>query len=140
LSLLFFLRVIGQLIQHFNPVLWLPRLEVWQGSSLPYGFLLSSQLIILTVMIRITHQHASGCVQKNPSKGRWLLAIGILYLVGMTGRLLIGFTNLSMHPWFHKFLPAFFHLVLATFVLLLAAFHMNWVGKNNKCDLSEDLQ
>jgi hypothetical protein len=140
LSLLFFLRVIGQLIQHFNPVSWLPQFEVWQGSPLPYGFLFFSQLIILAVMIRITQQHASGCVQKNPSQGKWLLAIGVLCFVGMTGRLVIGLTNLSAHPWFHKFLPAFFHLVLATFVLLLAAFHMNWVAKNNKCDLSEDMQ
>jgi hypothetical protein len=140
LSLFFFLRVIGQLIQHFNSVAWLPQLEIWQGSSLPYGLLFSSQLIILAVMICITRQHASGCVQKNPSKGKWLLAFGVLYFVGMTGRLVIGLTNLSTHPWFHKFLPAFFHLVLAIFVLLLAAFHMNWVGKNNKCDLSEDMQ
>ena len=140
LSSLFFLRVIGQLIQYLNAVEWLPRLEVWQGSSLPYGFLLCIQLIILAVMIRITHQHASGRVQKNAVKGKWLLASGALYFFSMTARLVIGLANLSMHPWFHKPLPAFFHLVLATFVLLLAAFHMNWIGKNNRFDLSEDLQ
>lgn len=140
LSLLFFLRVIGQLIQQFNSVAWLPQLEAWQGSSLPYGFLLSSQLIILAVMLRVTRQHASACVQKNSSKGKWLLAFGVLYFAGMTGRLLIGITNLSMHPWFHKFIPAFFHLVLAIFVLLLAAYHLNLIGEKNKCDCSEDMQ
>ena len=140
LGLLFFLRVIGQLIQQFNSVAWLPQLEAWQGSSLPYGFLLSSQLIILAVMLRVTRQHALACVQKNTSKGKRLLAFGVLYFIGMTGRLVIGITDLSMHPWFHKFIPAFFHLALAVFVLLLAAYHMNWVGKNNKYDCSEDMQ
>lgn len=140
LSFVFSLRIIGQLIQYFNAVEWLPRLEVWQGSSLPYGFLLLSQLIILFIMIRITRQHISGLVQKDSIKGRWLLALGTLFFFGMTARLVIGLVNLSAHPWFHKPLPAFFHLVLAAFVLLLSAFHMNWIGKNKRLDLSEDLQ
>jgi hypothetical protein len=140
LILLFFLRVIGQLIQQLKSVSWLPPIDVWQGSSLPYGFLLSSQIIILGVMIRITHQHARACIRKNPIKGKWLLIFGALYFFSMSARIVIGLANLSTHPWFHKSLPAFFHLVLATFVLSLAAFHMNWICKNNKLDLSEDLQ
>jgi hypothetical protein len=140
LILLFLLRVIGQMIQQLNSVSWLPPIDVWQGSSLPYGFLLSSQIIILGVMIRITRQHASARVQKNPIKGKWLLALGTLYFFGMSARLVIGLANLSSHPWFHKSLPAFFHLVLATFVLSLAAFHMNWICKTYKVDLSGRLQ
>lgn len=139
LNLLFLLRVIGQLIQQLRSVSWLPPLEVWQGSSLSYGLMLSSQIIILAVMIRITRKHATGCVQKNPIKGRWLLTLGALYFFSMSARLVIGLANLSTHPWFHKSLPAFFHLALATFVLSLAAFHMNWIC-NDKLDLSEDLQ
>lgn len=69
LSFLFLSRIIGQLIQYFYPVAWLPALESWQGSALPYGFLLASQLIILAVMIRVTFQHASGCARRNPNKG-----------------------------------------------------------------------
>lgn len=139
LSLLFLLRVIGQLIQQLNAVSWLPPLEDWQGSSLPYGLMLSSQIIILAVMIRITRKHETSCVQKNPIKGRWLLTLGALYFFSMSARIVIGLANLSTHPWFHKSLPAFFHLVLATFVLSLAAFHMNWIC-NNKPDLCKDLQ
>jgi len=132
LSLLFLLRTIGQLIQYLSPVEWLPQLEAWQGSTLPYGFLLFSQLIILAVMIFITRQHASGCVRKSASKGKWLLAFGGVYFAVMAGRLVIGLANLSTHPWFNTFIPALFHLVLATFVLLIAGFHMNWVGKVDK--------
>jgi uncharacterized protein len=139
LGLLFFLRVIGQLIQQTNSVAWLPQLGAWQGSSLPYGFLLSSQLFILAVMLRIAQQHSRGCVQKNTSKGKWLLVFGALYFVGMAGRLVIGIADLSMHPWFQKFIPAFFHLVLATFVLLLAAFHLNLIDKNNRRAHSEEM-
>jgi hypothetical protein len=62
-----------------------------------------------------------------------------LYFTGMAARLVIGIADLSMHPWFHKFIPAFFHLVLAVFVLLLAVFHLNLIGKNNKRDDSEDI-
>lgn len=140
LALLFFLRIIGQLIQEIHAVAWLPQLGAWQGSSLPYKFLLSSQLIILAVLLRIAQQHSKACVQKNTNKGKWLLAFGVLYFVGMAGRLVIGITGLSMHPWFHTFIPVFFHLTLATFVLILAAFHLNLIGKNDKRDRNEDRQ
>ena len=140
LSFLFLLRIAGQMIQYFYPVEWLPSLESWQGSSLPYGFLLASQLIIFAVMLRVTFQHASGCARRNPNKGRWLLIFGVLYFVSMAARLVIGLANLFTHPWFHKAIPTFFHLVLAAFVLLIAGFHMNWVGKSNKNDLDEAMQ
>lgn len=140
LSFLFLSRIIGQLIQYFYPVEWLPALESWQGSALPYGFLLTSQLMILAVMLRVTFQHASGRARRNPKKGRWLLIFGTVYFVSMTGRLAMGMANLSAHLWFHKPIPTFFHLVLATFVLLIAGFHMNWVGTSSKNDLGEVMQ
>lgn len=135
LILLFLLRVIGQLIQHFNPIKWLPQLEAWQGSGLPYELLLFSQLIILVVMIRIARLHASGRVRKNTSQGRWLSGFGTIYLVVMVGRLVIGITHLSNHSWFDKPIPTFFHLVLAIFVLLIAAYHMGWLDKEGDNDL-----
>jgi hypothetical protein len=138
LSFLFLARITGQLIQYFNPVPWLPQLDAWQGSSLPYGVLLFSQLIIFALMGRISSQYTLGRVKQNPSKGKWLLSLGILYFLSMAGRLVIGFTNLSMHPWFHTFIPAIFHLVLATFVLLLAAFHMNWFSRSDQYKLDKD--
>jgi len=140
LSLLFLLRTVGQLVQYLSPVEWLPRLEAWQGSALPYGFLLFSQMIILAVMILITRRHASGYVRKSASKGKWLLVFGVAYFAVMTSRLIIGLAQLSAHPWFHKFIPAFFHLVLASFVLLIAGFHMNWVAKQDKMDTGRAMQ
>ena len=140
LCFLFFLRVIGQLIQYVHAVAWLPRLETWQGSTLPYGLLLFSQLVILVFMLRITSQHVSGCIQRNPIKGKWLLGLGALYFFSMSARLIIGLASLSIHPWFNKPLPALFHLVLAAYVLMLAGFHMNWIGKRSKFTLSEEMR
>jgi hypothetical protein len=131
LSVLFLARIVGQLVQYLNPVAWLPRIELWQGSSLPYGVLLAGQLIILAAMVYISGGHTSGRIQQNPRKGKWLLFFGLVYFVGMAGRLVIGLLGFSMHPWFHTYIPAIFHLVLATFVLLLAGFHLNWsVGRD----------
>lgn len=129
LVLLFCLRVTGQLLQFFSPFSWLPLFEKWQGSSLPYWLLLLIQLLIIVIMVRTVRRYTSGGVQKNHQKGKWLLAIGGVYFTSMAIRLIIGLSDLSAAPWFHKSIPAFFHLVLASFVLLLGAFHMNWVNR-----------
>lgn len=135
LIFLFLSRVIGQLIQYFNPIKWLPQFEAWQGSGLPYEFLFFSQLIILVVMVRSARLHALGRVRKNINQGKWLLGFGAIYFVVMVGRLVIGITHLSNHFWFGKPIPIFFHLVLATFVILVAAYHMGWLDKEDDNDL-----
>lgn len=67
-----------------------------------------------------------------------MFVLGLIYFVAMTARLVIGLANLSALDWFHKPLPAIFHLVLAAFVLTLAAYHLDWVGKGNKFALDEE--
>lgn len=139
-SLLFLIRIVGQLIQQVDSVLWLPPLAAWQGSSLPYAILLPAQLIIWAAMICTSHRHASGRVKRSRTRGKWLLLLGGLYFLSMTTRLVVGIAGLSTIPWFQKSIPAFFHLVLAAFILSIAAFHMNWLGKTNEFDRSESLQ
>lgn len=126
---LFCLRVTGQLIQAISPVSWLPPLTVWQGSALPYEALLAIQVAIIFAMLRIVTRHAAGAVQRRPRLGNWLLFAGAVYFLGMAARLIIGLADWSEYPWFHRPIPAFFHLVLASYVLLLAAFHLNWLSK-----------
>jgi hypothetical protein len=46
----------------------------------------------------------------------------------MALRLIIGLTGWSEAPWFQRPIPAFFHLVLAAYLLVLAAFHLDWLG------------
>ena len=42
----------------------------------------------------------------------------------MVVRLMLGLTVLSSHYWFANHLPTFFHLVLASFMLVAGAFHL----------------
>ncbi len=132
LVFLFCLRVIGQLIQLLSPVAWLPPLSAWQGSKLPYSILLACQLVIIFLMFRVSGRHASGSVQRRPRLGKWLLFVGGVYFLTMAARLVIGLADLSGNVWFHRPIPAFFHLVLASFVLLLAAFHLNLINRGQK--------
>jgi hypothetical protein len=127
--LLFCLRIVGQLIQTLFPVAWLPPLAAWQGSAIPYGWLLLLQLGIASVMWHAIRRHVSGNVKPHPVAGRRLLAAGTLYFAGMLCRLLVGLADWSDQPWFHKPIPTVFHLVLASFVLLLAGFHLGRTGQ-----------
>lgn len=129
LTILFCLRVAGQLIQVVSPVEWLPPLPAWQGSKLPYTALLTSQLVIVFLMLRVVLRHASGSAEHRPRVGKWLLFWGAIYFLIMVVRLIIGLAGLSGHVWFHKPIPAIFHLVLASFVLLLAAYHLSWIKR-----------
>lgn len=132
LLLLFCLRVVGQLVQVVSPVAWLPPLSAWQGSKLPYPVLLALQLVIIFLMFRGIRRHASGSSRRRPHLGKWLLFLGAAYFLVMAARLIIGVTDFSGHPWFHRPIPALFHLVLASFVLLLSAFHLNWINREQK--------
>lgn len=123
LTCLFALRVAGQAIQHSAPVPWLPPLEAWQGSRLPYWALLSIQITILGLMARWAARVGSGCARRKPGAGKLLLILGTIYFLGMATRLVIGLADLSPAAWFHRPIPSVFHLVLASFVLVLGAWH-----------------
>jgi hypothetical protein len=134
LTILFVLRVLGQLVQQVAPVSWLPEFTRWHGSATPYWLLLAIQLVIIVIMARATLNYGSGKVVAGRKKGKWLLALGTVYFASMAIRLTIGLVDPASSSWFQKTIPAFFHLVLASFVLLIGAYHMNWVAGD---DMSE---
>lgn len=129
LTFMFCLRVAGQLIQVVSPVPWLPPLAAWQGSEIPYPLLLISQTAIVMAMLYVAVRHASTEVRRRPRLGSWLLLGGSVYFLGMALRLIIGLAGWSEAPWFQRPIPAFFHLVLAAYLLVLAAFHRNWLDR-----------
>lgn len=133
LIFLFSLRVLGQWIQTYNPVTWLPLLEQWQGSNIPYWLLLSVQLLIISLMVYLTYSYHHGKVAANRTKGHVLLCIGLIYFSTMLIRLLVGIFNLTNLSWFDKLIPAFFHLVLAGYIMLLASYHLQYtfIGNTN---------
>jgi len=123
LTTLFAFRVAAQFVQYASPIRFLPPFEAWQGSRLSYPLLLTSQLLILAVMIWGTNT-VSRRVRAARRIGVWLLTLGSAYFGSMGARLVLGLTILAHVAWFAKPLPAFFHMVLASYLLTLGHYHL----------------
>jgi hypothetical protein len=125
LAALFALRVAGQgLALAYQPA-WLPAAPAWQGSLLPYPFLLAMQLALFAAGAHTMHRRAW---KSNPALGRGLAAIAGVYGAAMAMRLLLGLGPLAALPWFSATLPAAFHLVLATALGVIAHYHLSSRG------------
>ena len=116
-------RVMAQAIQFVHPVDVLPPLSAFQGSALPYSVLLPAQLVILGAMLASTLAVATGSHVRTPAHGRFLAWFGALYLAGSVLRIGIGVLVPDVAPWFRAWISGVFHLVLASFVLVLADCH-----------------
>lgn len=127
---LFAARVLAQPASLVIGASWLPRFESWQGSNLPYPVLLAAQIVILALLARIAFQFTTGAVQPRHRTGHWLLGLGGVYFGTMLARLVLGATVLSANPWFAKPVPTFFHLVLASFMLLVGYYHYRYTPRN----------
>ncbi len=119
LAALFVARVAAQLVQAIFPLSWLPPFEVWHSGVLPYTLLLACQLCIIGLMSYCLHAVRSGWKRPRRWKYRGCFAFGGVYFAFMAFRWIAGVTFLAEHSWFARTLPAFFHLVLASFILLL---------------------
>jgi hypothetical protein len=126
LLLLFVLRVAGQFIQVWTPVGYLPALDQWQGSGISYPWLLFVQVVILVLVALLAVRLKRGRVMPHRKLGNALLIAGVVYFGVMLARLLLGLTLLSDHYWFNRYIPAFFHLVLAGIVLTLGDYHRRY--------------
>ncbi|WP_372725673.1 hypothetical protein [Immundisolibacter sp.] len=123
LTVFFALRVVGQALQACLPQPWLPPFAQFQGSGLGYATLLSSQLLILTVMVRLSWRVHTGALRRHAGTGRVLAWIGAVYLGGSLLRIAVGLALPSAPAWFRAWIPGAFHLVLAGFILVVADFH-----------------
>lgn len=79
----------------------------------------------------VLHRVRNGKIRARPWKYRVCLAFGGAYFAVMAFRWLAGLTFLADQAWFAKSLPAFFHLVLASFILLLGL-HIRQRKRNPK--------
>jgi len=120
LTALFAARVAGQAIQLWFPQPFLPPFGAFQGSSLPYSVLLSTQLLILGAMIWSSWKLQAGELRPTSSTRALVAALGALYMLGSLARIAIGLSWFEAPSWFRAWLPAAFHIVLAGFVLTLA--------------------
>jgi hypothetical protein len=92
--------------------------------------LLVTQLVILSWLARTAWRFSTGKVVPRRPIGRIALAFGGVYFSVMFLRLLLGATTLSDVRWFASPLPAFFHLVLATYLLVYGYCHAHTVSRN----------
>lgn len=122
LGIAFFGRVVGHLIQITMPVAFLPPLENWKGSELPDPVLLAAQVVILILFVVVVRRMARG---SGVIALRWTyptIVIGVIYFLVMTARLVLGLTILADDKWFAAPIPASFHLVLASAVVMIGAY------------------
>jgi hypothetical protein len=120
---LFLARVIGQAVQRWWPQTWLPPFERWQGSSLPYWLLLSSQIVILILMFRGCRRAWHG-TRRSAVVGKWLLAFGLIYMGLALARLAVGAFFQDAPVWYKAWISGVFHVVLAGYLLAYAGYHL----------------
>ena len=116
---LFVFRVAAQMLQAIHPVAVLPPFEAWHGAVLPYPLLVVLQVAVMVLLASILWRLRGDRIDPSLWKYRSCFLFGSLYFSLMAFRFLAGLTVLAEHSWFSKSLPAFFHLVLASFVLML---------------------
>lgn len=114
---LFTLRIVAQPLSLLVP--GLPAFDTWHGSVMPYPVLLASQLAILALMISVNIRLGRHHPLPRPGLARMLTLFGWVYFMGMLVRLVVGQSIDAAPAWFDRPLPSFFHLVLATWILIV---------------------
>ncbi|MGR8946702.1 MAG: sterol desaturase family protein [Gammaproteobacteria bacterium] len=123
---IFIFRVAAQLIQAIYPVHFLPAFDSWQSGALPYPVLVVSQIAVIGVCVRAILRIRLGTVTRSERAAKIYFLLGGIYLLVMLARLVAGFTFAVEHPWLGAHLPTFFHLVLATFLIVIGLFHSHY--------------
>jgi hypothetical protein len=114
---LFALRVLGQFLVAAGIAPFLPPMEYWQSGLLPYPLLLASQIVILALLGAACVQFTRGSgyfVERRAWLGTPLWFAGWFYAVAMVVR----YALLRRDA-----IPVVFHIVLATFVIVVAHHH-----------------
>ena len=123
LTMAFAMRVFGQALQRWAPQPFLPPLDAFQGSNLPYWLLLSAQLVILVVMTVVCRRVQTGSLAPSARAGTVLTWGGWIYMTVSIARIAVGLSWPAAPAWFSTWIPAVFHVVLAAYVLTLAYYH-----------------
>jgi len=115
----FVARVTGQLLVAFLHVHWLPPMDAWMSGLMPYRYLLPAQLVIslLYAKICLDCTRGRGWFAEAPRKfARRVLVFGYVYFAVMSLRFVARFFPGT--AWLGEWIPAVFHLVLASFLIL----------------------
>lgn len=131
ITLLFLVRVLGQLCVYFLDVSWLPPFNHWYSGLLPYQYLLPAQCLILLLMVKINRDVSRGGGyfskpgRKTATAIRWF---SYVYASSMLIRYAVTMYSYPERRWLGEgTIPIVFHLLLA-FYLYLYSRHINKAG------------
>jgi hypothetical protein len=118
LILLFFVRVLGQALDVFFSVSWLPSSDQWASSLIPYPTLLAIQVVLLMGMVKIVSDvwRGKGFFAKPRMCPRFLIGFSAIYAASMALRYIFTMIFLPEMRWYGGTIPIFFHFVLAAFL------------------------
>ena len=123
---LFVGRVAGQLAVALDAAPFLPPMEEWQSGLLPYPVLLVSQVALIAGLAAICRQFGRRrgyFVEPHRWLGRPLWIIGWLYAGAMVVRYAVWMAIKLEARWTGDLIPVVFHIVLASFVIVVADHH-----------------
>ena len=116
LTILFLLRVSGQLLVLARRPCWLPQMSDW--NLLPYRALLPVQAVLLVAMIAICARILRG--SDLPAFGA--VALSFVYWAAVAVRYAVRMASRPDQRWFGGTVPIVFHCVLATFLFVVGSY------------------
>lgn len=128
----FCFRVSAQLIQANAPVAFLPPFEAWQSGLLPYWMLVLGQVLIIAFYGRTAWAFSSVRIHARWRTGRTLTILGGIYALSMVIRYIIRMSLFEQERWAGGCLPIFFHLILASFLLIWGTYHLRYGRREQK--------
>ncbi len=127
-TLLFALRVLGQVVVVAWAPRWLPANEHWYSGLMPYRYLLPAQLALLAVMIVICADvyRGGGLFAADWWAGAALplMVLSWLYFGSMVVRYVVTMVLRPELRWFRRTIPIWFHMALAVALWAFADFHL----------------
>ena len=121
----FLVRIIAQPLALVVEMPILPPFDAWYSGAVPYGWLVSSQVVMAAGLVVAVRRVATGRTQPRRSIGLTAIVLGAVYGGIMVVRLLLGVTILRDHGWFGKPLPTVVHIALATFLIVYGRYHLD---------------
>ena len=119
-------RVAGQLAVALDAAPFLPPMEQWQSGLLPYPLLLAAQFVLIAGLGSICLQFSRGrgyFVRRHAWLATPLWIAGWIYAGAMVVRYAVWMTIKPEQRWTGDLIPIVFHIVLASFLLVVAGHH-----------------
>jgi hypothetical protein len=127
LTLLFCVRVVGQLVVRAKAPRWLPPMDQW--NLLPYQLLLPIQLVFIAAIAAVIIDFAAGpwfFAEPNRRFGLFLIGFSAVYAGSMLVRYAIRMARRPGERWFGGTIPIVFHLVLAAFLFIWGTYDASY--------------